>query len=350
MNHSLFIYNIFEKRGQMKKKFKRLAVIFIISILFFFVLPYFSSSQIYLPSTTIWSSLEPGTNSFFVNNLDIAVTTVYFNLIEGVELSSMRAQRVDNLREFFPGTKDTPYQFINISKSGIKDSNIKSIIIKFRVEKSWIEKNNIDEFSINLYKKEDDWKLQETKKTEKEDRTYYYYDSWVSSFGWFYIGGSPSEQKENIVDRFEPDDDIAPILEEDLKKENNNSRMIFLIIIFVFLAIGVVYINKEKIFSKKIDNPLSSNSSDMIGFIEQSKAQGDSYNEIKNHLLSKGWNEAEIMSALEDVSLPEDQKSMMANYISSSLKKGKLRRDIKKELMVTGWSEDIIEEVFKDIM
>ena len=42
------------------------------------------------------------------------------------------------------------YQYLEIEKTNIKDEDLKKVIIKFKVEKSWINENKIDESTISL--------------------------------------------------------------------------------------------------------------------------------------------------------------------------------------------------------
>jgi PGF-pre-PGF domain-containing protein len=81
------------------------------------------------------------------------------------------------------------YRYINVVKENIKDEDISSATIKFKVEKSWINANNIDVATIALYRYANNaWnKLNTTKLSE--DANYVYFEAETPGFSYFAISG-----------------------------------------------------------------------------------------------------------------------------------------------------------------
>ncbi len=86
-----------------------------------------------------------------------------------------------------PETGST-YQYLEISKSNIKDEDIKKAKIKFKVEKSWINENSIDEDTVRLNRLQEGWKKLPTTKLE-EDKSFVYYQAETPGFSIFAITG-----------------------------------------------------------------------------------------------------------------------------------------------------------------
>ena len=93
----------------------------------------------------------------------------------------------------------TVYQQMNIwvGKSGfVTPENVEKLLITFKVEKSWLEENNIEASTVNLYRYEDgSWNVLPTSVTEEDDE-FVHFESETSGFSPFAIG-SEAEVTEN---------------------------------------------------------------------------------------------------------------------------------------------------------
>ena len=305
-----------------------------------------SLSEEYFPSTTIWSVLEKGTNSFFVNNIDIAVTVIYFDLKKRFESVSMTVERQESLADGYSYPTNIAYQYLNATKTGIADSDIEDIIIKFRVEKDWAGTNNIDPETITLYTYSDGWVSQETEKTVQEDDTYYYRQASVSKLDYFLIAGRQQKTEIVVITDEEPVIVDEPAVEEKV----SNKRWILYTLIVVIVIIGVVFINKDKIFANRSnESPIQAGTNELDDYMREAKVQGMTYLEIRNNLIKEGWDEKIVDVSLENVPLPDEQASRLTNYIRSSLNNGRQRTEIKRELMANGWQEEVIDDFFKNL-
>jgi PGF-pre-PGF domain-containing protein len=322
----------------MSKTIKKQIVILFLLILFSFSV----NADDSLKARKIRTTLEEGTNSFFVSNVDIAVTSIYFDSSKSFESVSMEVERPMQPSSKHIAPSGTAYQYINISKEGITDSDISNIRIKFRVEKSWINSNNIDESSINLYTYTDKWMDEETEFLTKEDNTYYYYESSVSKFGYFLISGK-TKRSENIV--VEQEENKPIVVDEPELTKNKDKRFVFYLLIGLFLIVGVLFIYRDKIFKQK-KSMISDDSDELNEYIQEAKAQGVNYNEIKKSLIANGWNENIVETALNKTPLPDEITSKIKGYVSSKLRKGIPRMEIKRELMAAGWQEETVDQIF----
>lgn len=86
-----------------------------------------------------------------------------------------------------PETGST-YQYLEISKSNIKDEDIKNAKVKFKVERSWINENSIDEDTVSMNRLEQNWKKLPTIKLG-EDESNVYYEAETPGFSVFAITG-----------------------------------------------------------------------------------------------------------------------------------------------------------------
>jgi PGF-pre-PGF domain-containing protein len=80
------------------------------------------------------------------------------------------------------------YHYIEINKTNIKDVDINKMKIKFKVEKTWITTNNINESTIALNRYENGWTKLPTVK-QSEDTEYVYFEAESSSMSIFAITG-----------------------------------------------------------------------------------------------------------------------------------------------------------------
>jgi PGF-pre-PGF domain-containing protein len=87
------------------------------------------------------------------------------------------------------------YQQMNIwvgNTGFVSSDNVENLEINFKVEKSWLEENNIDKDNVNLYRYSDDsWNLLSTTITDEDD-TYVYFKAETPGFSPFAIAGTAS--------------------------------------------------------------------------------------------------------------------------------------------------------------
>ncbi len=323
--------------------FKRILILFLICI--FLSVVFISAQDVEPRIVKVWSVLETGKNSMFITNIDIAFTELFFTTKTKFESVSLIIVRKNTLSEAYTVPEGIIYQYLDVDKIGIKESDISDTIIKFRVKKSWIAETNANESSISLLRYSNAWEKQITE-PDIEDDTYYYYKSETDGFSFFAIVG----EKKQFVPVEEPEEveeEPVPVVAEDTdepEQKNNISKIIFFIILGIVTIAGVIFINlKNKIsFSAK-------NIDELKDYIARAKSQGETYIGIRTNLINEGWDEKEVDKALTGTKLPDYLKAKMVDYVKAALKKGKTNGDIRNEFINAGWQNEIIDDIFSSL-
>ncbi|MBI4018606.1 MAG: PGF-pre-PGF domain-containing protein [Candidatus Aenigmarchaeota archaeon] len=92
-----------------------------------------------------------------------------------------------------PAGPGNVYHYISISKNNLSDENINAAKLEFRVEKSWITGNKIDENTISLQRYTTQWDKMATEKLS-DDGTYVYYRATLPGFSVFAISGEKTAE------------------------------------------------------------------------------------------------------------------------------------------------------------
>ncbi|AKB37423.1 Cell surface protein [Methanosarcina siciliae C2J] len=108
----------------------------------------------------------------------------------------------------------TVYKNVNIwvGSGGIANSdNIENAVVGFRVEKAWLEENEIDADSLNLWYYDDSWSKLDTEKLDEESDTYVYFEAETPGFGSFVIvaGDDSGSIEVEPVPTADAGDDVA---------------------------------------------------------------------------------------------------------------------------------------------
>jgi PGF-pre-PGF domain-containing protein len=164
-----------------------------------------TTTQTTIPQTTVTSQPTlPSTK----NILDVKANIPTVFKIENPELlkvneveivSKEDIKNVEVKIEIAPPT-EIPKEFVEKNKilltylritSNVSSEKTVSIKVRFKVEKAWINANNIDEAKVSLYKFENDnWVRQQTKKIA-EDSNNVYYEASLNYLSLFVIAGEP---------------------------------------------------------------------------------------------------------------------------------------------------------------
>ncbi len=96
-----------------------------------------------------------------------------------------------------PVAPGTISHYISITKTNVSDENIASGKLEFRLEKSWITGNKIDDSKVSLYRYTNAWAKMDTTKLSSDD-TYVYYSAALPGLSLFAISGekTPEGQAE----------------------------------------------------------------------------------------------------------------------------------------------------------
>ena len=124
---------------------------------------------------------------------NIAVTVLDLSVLDTVEnVRIIVRELVDRPAEIAIAAPGTIYRYLEITEENITDNDISSVTITFKVEKTWIEGENIDEDTITLerYNAENgEWVSLPTVKVD-EDATYVYFSVTSPRLSYFAISGT----------------------------------------------------------------------------------------------------------------------------------------------------------------
>ncbi len=123
---------------------------------------------------------------------DVSITELEINVLNAVENVRITVQEfTDKPAEIAIGAPGATYKYLEIVTENLSEDDISSVTIKFKIEKSWISSNSIDENTITLNRwNEDDntWTSYPTI-IVGEDDTYFYFSATLPGFSTFAITG-----------------------------------------------------------------------------------------------------------------------------------------------------------------
>jgi PGF-pre-PGF domain-containing protein len=327
-------------------------------------------------------------------NIDIAITKIIFETINVVNGTITFRIESKNLPAQYPGLIDA-YQYVSIDKTVLKDEDISSIIIRFRVDNRWIRDNDINPDTISLYRYTSRWDKLRTEKISA-DSAYTYYESSSPGFSYFGIKGEKNPERPPIVEK-ETDDievvvddskdvvqvgDSKPTIIEKEEPVSFNALLILIIlaIIIIVIAAGFFLSSHQKNLSKSINDNNTSTFSDskdwssssshqnmpsavgpsdfshagskedikeLEDYILLCRSQGIEESSIKSVLLNTGWDEKTIDLVMGKTGMPAEELQMIMTYITTLRQNNISDEAIRQKLKEAGWQEFAIEEAFR---
>ncbi|MBI2650684.1 PGF-pre-PGF domain-containing protein [Candidatus Woesearchaeota archaeon] len=135
-----------------------------------------------------WDSLEAGSSGVLtVNNEKIAVTGVIIDVKNAVTNPSITVESLTS-NPLSVAAAAKVYQYLQLKKGNIADSDASKIAINFRVPKSWLTSNNVAESDIVLWRyTSGNWNKLETKLVSS-DGSFANYEAITPGFSTFAIG------------------------------------------------------------------------------------------------------------------------------------------------------------------
>jgi len=139
-----------------------------------------------------WNIIEPGTPAEMeITNPEIDLTKITVNVLETITDVSIEITKIDVVphADMKIGIGGKTYQSFKIETIGINDTNIESVIIGFKVNKTWISEQGGSAGDIKLYRggeKVNVWNELQTTLIDS-DSDYYYFSAASSSFSIFVV-------------------------------------------------------------------------------------------------------------------------------------------------------------------
>lgn len=145
-----------------------------------------------MPRTTYtWDEIRPGeTATVDIGKEDVSLTKIDFQVNERVSDVNVVVTRLDSKPAEIQYVAGRVYQYMNINHTeNLNQTNVKSVTIGFRVNKTWVAGNNINKSSVKLNRYADNswvglgtWLVNET-------LNYVNYESISPGFSYFVITG-----------------------------------------------------------------------------------------------------------------------------------------------------------------
>jgi PGF-pre-PGF domain-containing protein len=177
-----------------------------------------------------------------VQNINFTAVTTSGNIVAVVEILKNTSALVD--------TPPPGIVFKNLNiwiglYGWATEKNMKYAVIGFKVDRSWVGQNNIDENSINMYRyHEGRWNPLTTRK-KGDDVDYLYFEAETPGFSPFAITGSSSSDATGQIREtgIKPESkSTIPILEIPLSATGNKTTPWFFITVFSILFIIIIYL------------------------------------------------------------------------------------------------------------
>lgn len=184
--------------------------------------------------------------NFSIVSQALVITEMKVKVVNTVSNIQITATKLDAR----PGTlvSDAPgvvNQYLSIDKVNISEADIEKVTMDFKVEKTWIASNNIDESTVSLYRYVNDvWNKLETVKVN-EDSTNIYYQSTSPGLSVFAVAGeSKSISQPAPEQKPEEKKTVGEEFIEGLKKDT--WKIVVIVVGVVIAVVAVVYFVRMK--------------------------------------------------------------------------------------------------------
>ena len=208
-----------------------------------------------------WDTLAAGSSGVLaINNEKIAVTGVVIDVKNAVTSPSITVESLTANPYTAPAAAKV-YQYLNLKKSNIADSDASKITVKFKVAKSWLASNGVSEDKIALYRYSDaKWNALPTSKTGA-DTNFVLYESTTPGFSVFAVGSTeapPAVTPPTEVTPTPEAPEAAPTPEEEAKPvppaappakkglSRTTMALIAVVIIVIVAALGYFMMQRKK--------------------------------------------------------------------------------------------------------
>ncbi len=208
-----------------------------------------------------WDTLAAGSSGVLtINNEKIAVTGVVVDVKNSVTSPSITVESLTS-NPFSTAAASKVYQYLQLKRGNIADTDTSKIAINFRVPKSWLTSNGVAEDNVVLYRYSDSkWNALPTTKTGS-DANNVLYQSTTPGFSTFAIGTTeaapavtpPTEAptapptEAPVTPPTEAPTPTAPVTPpEEAKKPVSRTAMAWLVVLIIVVVAAVGYYMWQK--------------------------------------------------------------------------------------------------------
>ena len=140
--------------------------------------------------TKSWAIITPQNVTIVkLNKKDIGIHEIQINVINQANNVKITVTKLDekpaSVTHEITGRL---YQYLEITPTNIEDNNIKNATVQFKVEKTWVNQNNINKSTVALNRYTNAWTRLVTR-MKNEDNEYVYYEADTPGFSVFVISG-----------------------------------------------------------------------------------------------------------------------------------------------------------------
>lgn len=177
--------------------------------------------------------VESASDEIALRNNNLSCGEIIVKLKNPVNYASLILKKVR--KPTFIGAGELVYEYFEIDKKNLDNSDIKEVILRFRVRKSWLKRNSVRRSDISLKRYHNKW-LGVNTKIIAEDNKYVYYESDFDHLSYFAIVGKRTEQKPEKK---------AAVYQKPAKKTKINLgwlKKIFWPILIILLLLGLGFL------------------------------------------------------------------------------------------------------------
>ncbi|MBI1935745.1 PGF-pre-PGF domain-containing protein [Candidatus Woesearchaeota archaeon] len=223
-----------------------------------------SSANTEASAARVWEAIEPGSVGYLtINNEKIAIIEVAMDVSKKLANPSITVESLkSNPLSTAAGAK--VYQYIQLTRANILDSDTSKITVKFKVPKSWLAANSVSEDDIALFRySENKWNDIPTAKISI-GASDVFYQSALPGFSTFAIGAKEQAQAPPVEElelpetipiveaaAAEPAEEAAEQPVQEIEKPADKTLISFVVIgIVIFAALFIGFYAWKKIISR----------------------------------------------------------------------------------------------------
>ncbi len=151
-------------------------------------------------ATRFYAFISPTVSGqIYVNKPKVAIVKALFKVNKNINNIRITIEKIEpsEVSVLLEGS----YQYNKVTLEGFTDADIEETKITFRVERGWMQENNLQEGDIALYRYVNgEWQQLETKKAEFSDQTYVYFEAASQGFSVFSIGPKAAGTKKAVIE------------------------------------------------------------------------------------------------------------------------------------------------------
>ncbi|MGM5482273.1 MAG: PGF-pre-PGF domain-containing protein [Nanobdellota archaeon] len=348
-----------------------------------------SSSNLFEKELEAINAME--TKKIIVTQENMALREISITPNANAEKVNVKVEQF-NQQDLVDNPEGILHKYFTISKSGLNDQEIGNAEIRFRVDKEWVTKNNLDPDKIHLNEYLDKWEKRKPMKSS-EDQSYYYYQTNISKLSMFAI--TADQPKENTADKTpakEKKDNNTSDDNTEKQKEPNQENpgqteekgklwlWILLLCVVVGGGLAVFFVVRpharhpqqdqaakpeqqaqtqaaaeesaaaaspeEDSQNKEIDISQVSPDDEMGQYIVNARQYGQSIDEIKNNLVQAGHDPMDVHEKLISLNIIKDE---VKEYIEGSISQNMGEDKIIESLEQNGFQREYIDKKLSEI-